>query len=416
MYTFSLEWNLHQTIKVRDSSMSDWNQSERKNSRSWESNDNFQFWPSDPIPLNQSRLLRKRTSAKKKKYHILRVLTWVVFLGGGVVIGLTLAGSEEVAVSKTDAVPNIEVTQLSSPIVGDVDEPVAAVAEAVAPSVVRIDTPTGTGSGIIYDSAGAVVTNAHVVRGAESVEIQLADGTRATGKVLGSDPNVDIAIVQIQENYTFKQASFASLETVRVGQLAVAIGSPFGLEQSVTAGIVSAINRAVPSANIEDGSRTIVEMIQTDAPINPGNSGGALVDRQGRVVGMNTLIRTDGTVEGNLGVGFAIPTDTIFLVTERIINGESLENGFLGISGQNPTIGRAGALIIDVVEDSPASISGLESGDLIIEIDDSPILGMSELAARIRLSSPGTTIEIKIIRNGEQVSLPVTLGTLGSFD
>ena len=396
--------------------MSDWNQSERKNSRSGESNDNFQFWPSDPIPLNQSRLLRKGTSAKKKKYHILRVLTWVVFLGGGVVIGLTLAGSEEVAVSKTDAVPNIEVTQLSSPIVGDVDEPVAAVAEAVAPSVVRIDTPTGTGSGIIYDSAGAVVTNAHVVRGAESVEIQLADGTRATGKVLGSDPNVDIAIVQIQENYTFKQASFASLETVRVGQLAVAIGSPFGLEQSVTAGIVSAINRAVPSANIEDGSRTIVEMIQTDAPINPGNSGGALVDRQGRVVGMNTLIRTDGTVEGNLGVGFAIPTDTIFLVTERIINGESLENGFLGISGQNPTIGRAGALIIDVVEDSPASISGLESGDLIIEIDDSPILGMSELAARIRLSSPGTTIEIKIIRNGEQVSLPVTLGTLGSFD
>ena len=396
--------------------MSDWNQSERKNSRSGEINDNFQFWPSDPIPLNQSRLLRKGTSAKKKKYHILRVLTWVVFLGGGVVIGLTLAGSEEVVVSKTDAVPNIEVTQLSSPIVGDVDEPVAAVAEAVAPSVVRIDTPTGTGSGIIYDSAGAVVTNAHVVRGAESVEIQLADGTRATGKVLGSDPNVDIAIVQIQENYTFKQASFASLETVRVGQLAVAIGSPFGLEQSVTAGIVSAINRAVPSANIEDGSRTIVEMIQTDAPINPGNSGGALVDRQGRVVGMNTLIRTDGTVEGNLGVGFAIPTDTIFLVTERIINGESLENGFLGISGQNPTIGRAGALIIDVVEDSPASISGLESGDLIIEIDDSPILGMSELAARIRLSSPGTTIEIKIIRNGEQVSLPVTLGTLGSFD
>ncbi|MBU97939.1 MAG: trypsin [Acidimicrobiaceae bacterium] len=396
--------------------MSDWNQSERKNSRSGESNDNFQFWPSDPIPLNQSRLLRKGTSAKKKKYHILRVLTWVVFLGGGVVIGLTLAGSEEVAVSRTDAVPNIEVTQLSSPIVGDVDEPVAAVAEAVAPSVVRIDTPTGTGSGIIYDSAGAVVTNAHVVRGAESVEIQLADGTRATGKVLGSDPNVDIAIVQIQENYTFKQASFASLETVRVGQLAVAIGSPFGLEQSVTAGIVSAINRAVPSANIEDGSRTIVEMIQTDAPINPGNSGGALVDRQGRVVGMNTLIRTDGTVEGNLGVGFAIPTDTIFLVTERIINGESLENGFLGISGQNPTIGRAGALIIDVVEDSPASISGLESGDLIIEIDDSPILGMSELAARIRLSSPGTTIEIEIIRNGEQVSLPVTLGTLGSFD
>ena len=175
------------------------------------------------------------------------------------------------------------------------DEPVATVAETVAPSVVRIDTATGTGSGIIYDQNGSVVTNAHVVLGSETVEVQLADGTRATGKVLGSDPAVDIAILQIQENLNFRKATFASLDTVRVGQLAVAIGSPFGLEQSVTAGIVSAVNRAVPTLNIENGSRTVLEMIQTDAPINPGNSGGALVDRQGSiVVGMNTLIRTDG--------------------------------------------------------------------------------------------------------------------------
>tara|TARA_B100000401_G_scaffold347699_1_gene245504 strand:- start:112 stop:507 length:396 start_codon:yes stop_codon:yes gene_type:complete len=130
---------------------------------------------------------------------------------------------------------------------------------------------------------------------------------------------------------------------------------------------------------------------------------------------MNTLIRTDGNVEGNLGVGFAIPTDTIFLVTERLITGESLENGFLGISGQDPTIGRAGALVIEVVNGSPADQSGLQEGDLIIAVDGSPVLGMSELAARIRLTSPGTMVAIDIVRSGEEIVLNVVLGALGSF-
>jgi len=350
---------------------------------------------------------------KRRTSFALLLMACFILLGVGLLVGINIKSemSKPVTSNSLEIETSSLTAQSPTEAIAEVDEPVASVAEAVAPSVVRIDTATGTGSGIIFDEGGMVVTNAHVVQGVESVEIQLADGTRSTGIVLGSDPNVDIAIVQVQGNFVFKQASFASLESVRVGQLAVAIGSPFGLEQSVTAGIVSAINRAVPSLNIEDGSRTIVEMIQTDAPINPGNSGGALVDRQGRVVGMNTLIRTDGTVEGNLGVGFAIPTDTIFLVTERIANGESLENGFLGISGQNPTIGRAGALIIDVVPESPAYESGLEAGDLIIGIDGSPILGMSELAARIRLSSPGTTVEVRVVRNGEQLTFTVTLGT-----
>ena len=155
-------------------------------------------------------------------------------------------------------------------------------------------------------------------------------------------------------------------------------------------------------------------MIQTDAPINPGNSGGALADRQGRVVGMNTSIRTDGIVSGNLGVGFAIPSDTILLVADRIVNGESLDVGFLGVSGQNPALGRAGALIIDVVEDSPAWDGGLMPGDLVVSVDGFPILGMSELAAKIRISSPGTEVEIGVIRNGEEAFFKVILGTLGS--
>ena len=386
--------------------MDQWKQSGRNDSQIGRNETSYPFWPSDQVIPEPDRPVKGGWGNKRRTTFALLLMVCFILLGVGLLVGMNIRSE-----TTEPEISNSLTAQSPTEVIAEVDEPVAAVAEAVAPSVVRIDTATGTGSGIIYDEGGMVVTNAHVVQGAQSVEIQLADGTRSTGVVLGSDPNVDIAIVQVQGNFIFKQATFASLESVRVGQLAVAIGSPFGLEQSVTAGIVSAINRAVPSLNIEDGSRTIVEMIQTDAPINPGNSGGALVDRQGRVVGMNTLIRTDGTVEGNLGVGFAIPTDTIFLVTERIANGESLENGFLGISGQNPTIGRAGALIIDVVPESPAYESGLEAGDLIIGIDGSPILGMSELAARIRLSSPGTTVEVRVVRNGEQLTFTVTLGT-----
>ena len=385
------------------------------------------YWPSDQgAPYSNTarkRTYPKRSGAYRKQNRQSRkylfILGSLLVLVTGMLIGLIInsGGTNQ----ESDTSPYIASQLTISPedvegsSVPTSDEPVASVAETVAPSVVRIDTATGTGSGIIYDQNGSVVTNAHVVLGADTVEIQLADGTRATGKVLGSDPAVDIAIVQIQENLNFRKATFATLDTIRVGQLAVAIGSPFGLEQSVTAGIVSAVNRAVPTLNVENGSRTVLEMIQTDAPINPGNSGGALVDRQGRVVGMNTLIRTDGNVEGNLGVGFAIPTDTIFLVTERIANGLSLENGFLGISGQDPTLGRAGALVIEVVPNSPADQSGLQQGDLIINVDGSSILGMSELAARIRLSSPGTEISLGVFRNGEEISIAVVLGSLGNF-
>lgn len=385
------------------------------------------YWPSDQ-GAPYSSTARKRTYIKRsgtyrnqrresRKY--LFILGSLLVLVTGMLLGLIInsGGSNQVSDTSPDIASQLTISSEDAerPPIPSSDEPVASVAETVAPSVVRIDTATGTGSGIIYDQNGSVVTNAHVVLGADTVEIQLADGTRATGKVLGSDPAVDIAIVQIQENLNFRKAKFATLDTIRVGQLAVAIGSPFGLEQSVTAGIVSAVNRAVPTLNVENGSRTVLEMIQTDAPINPGNSGGALVDRQGRVVGMNTLIRTDGNVEGNLGVGFAIPTDTIFLVTERIAKGLSLENGFLGISGQDPTLGRAGALVIEVVPNSPADQSGLQQGDLIINVDGSPILGMSELAARIRLSSPGTEILLGVLRNGDEISITVVLGSLGNF-
>ncbi len=320
--------------------------------------------------------------------------------------------NEAPAVAETQPAPTA-IPEVAGPVAGDAEEPVAAVAAAVAPAVVRIDTGSGTGSGILYTDEGHLITNAHVVGNADQVTIQLADGTRTEGTVIGTDPAIDIAVVQIDADLDFTVATFAPTSSVETGQLAVAIGSPFGLEQSVTGGYISAVNRAVPSNNVADGSPTVVEMIQTDAPINPGNSGGALADREGRVVGVNTSIRTDGTTQGNLGVGFAIPSDTALLVAGRIINGESLESGFLGISGSDPSTGRPGALVTEVVEGGPAEAGGVESGDLIVSLDGDAVPGMTELAARVRLAAPGTVVDVEVIRNGESVQLSVTLGTLG---
>ena len=324
----------------------------------------------------------------------------------------TASESEAPAVVESQPAPTV-IPEVAGPVAADVDEPVAAVAAAVAPAVVRIDTGTGTGSGIIYTEDGHLITNAHVVGDADEVSVQLADGTRVDGTVIGADPAVDIAVVQIDAGIDFTVATFAPTSSVETGQLAVAIGSPFGLEQSVTGGYISAVNRAVPSTNVADGSATVVEMIQTDAPINPGNSGGALADREGRVVGVNTSIRTDGTTQGNLGVGFAIPSDTALLVAGRIVDGESLESGFLGISGSDPSTGRPGALVTEVVGGGPAEAGGVQAGDLIVSLNGDAVPGMTELAARVRLAAPGTQVEVEVIRNGESVLLAVTLGTLG---
>jgi len=154
-------------------------------------------------------------------------------------------------------------------------------------------------------------------------------------------------------------------------------------------------------------------MIQTDAPINPGNSGGALADRQSRVIGMNPAIRTDGTVAGNVGVGFAIPSDTARLIADRIVSGESLDSGYLGINGQDPALGEPGALVTTVVVGDPAEAAGIQVGDLIVGFNEEIIDSMSELAAEVRLQRPGALIDLRIIRDGAEVSVTVTLGSLG---
>lgn len=289
------------------------------------------------------------------------------------------------------------------PIAGDAVEPVAAAASAVAPAVVLIQHELGQGSGIIYDEAGYILTNAHVVGQFSAVSVQLASGIKVPGTVLGADENTDVAVVKIDSDAEFGVAQLAAESTVQVGQLAVAIGSPFGLEQTVTSGVVSAKGRVVGN----------VAMIQTDAPINPGNSGGALADRQGRVIGMNTSIRTDGS-GGNVGVGFAIPADTAQVIASRIIAGESLDQGFLGITGETPQLGTPGAKVVTVNEGSGAANAGILPDDLITSFNGQPVRSMSDLAAEVRLQQPEATVIVELLRGDERVELSVTLGMLSS--
>lgn len=290
-------------------------------------------------------------------------------------------------------------------------EPVADVADAVSPSIVVIKSEESQGSGVVWDAAnGYIVTNNHVVETSTNVDVEFPDGQAVVGTVIGGDASRDVAVVGVDpdEVNSLVQAVFAPTSEVRVGQLAVAIGGPFGLDQSVTAGVVSAINRVLLEGGSDPENPSPVEMIQTDAPINPGNSGGALADRWGRVIGINTQIRTAGA-GGNIGVGFAIPSDTIVLIARRIVNGESLDVGFLGIQGETPTDGSPGALVTSVVDGSPADDSGIKAGDLIVAVNGKEIFSMEDLAAEIKLFRPGEAVDVLVLRDGIRMTVRAIL-------
>jgi putative serine protease PepD len=282
-------------------------------------------------------------------------------------------------------------------------EPVADVAAAVQPSVVQIETRGGLGSGVVYNRDGGILTAAHVVNGSSHVTVRLRDGTRVRGRVVGADDATDVAVVKVARA-DLKPATLAVNVPLRVGQLAVAIGSPFGLEQTVTAGVVSAVDRSIVTNN----GAGAANMIQTDAPINPGNSGGALVDRDGRVIGINDAIRSRSGV--NAGVGFAIPIDTAVHVADALVRGRTPSIGFIGISGTDPTAGTAGALVTDVQAGGPASAAGIRAGDLITAFDGQPITGMVNLAAKVRMTRPGVTVTLDVKRDGRALRVDVEIG------
>ena len=354
-----------------------------------------------------------------RRKNVLKLLVAFFLLATGLVLGglfVYLSDDEPLATSQ------ITFQLGETPVQNPGEEPVVEVAKAVSPSVVLVEIPTlGQGSGIILDADGHIATNGHVVDDAESVLITLPNGRKIEANVIGSDIRRDVAVVKLLETVEdLTPATFAPSDDIQVGQLAVAVGSPFDLSQTVTSGIVSALGRVVSSYGCEVGGFNSAECagistIQTDAPINPGNSGGPLADRYGRVIGMNTLIYTDGIVEGNVGVGFALPSDTVVLVAQRLIEGEPVGTAWLGIRGESPDDGRGGAIIVDLTQGSPADRAGLEVGDLIVASEGRPILTMESLRADIQLRLPGMTITLDYERNNELFSTEVTLGDLDKF-
>ena len=281
-------------------------------------------------------------------------------------------------------------------------EPVAAAAAAITPAVVRLDTGAGTGSGVIYDADGYILTAAHVIGSANSVAVRFADGSSTTGTVLGSDDTTDVAVVEIDPALVPAVAELAVGADLTVGQTAVAVGSPFRLDQTVTSGIISAVDRIVNS----------VSMVQTDAAINPGNSGGPLVDLDARVLGINDVIFTNSN--DNAGVGFAISIDLAKIVADQITSGQDVSLALLGVSvGSSPT-GDAGGLVQSVGEGSAAAGAGIEVGDLIIAVDGDPIRDSEELRAEVITRAPGTVVSIELIRGDERLALDVALGSIST--
>ncbi len=279
-------------------------------------------------------------------------------------------------------------------------EPVADAAEVILPSVVFIQTPAGFGSGVVYRSDGYIITAAHVVGANQSVLIRFADGSQSRAEVIGAVAEVDIAVLKVDRG-DLPPAIFAA-EKPRVGQMAVAVGSPWGLAQTVTAGIISAVDQTTCSGEI------CAAMVQTDAAINPGNSGGALIDRTGAVVGINVSILTQSGA--NDGVGFAVPSAMAVAYADAIIAGEALETAFLGVRIANSTGERAGAVITEIFADTGAENAGLRINDLVVAVAGVPILNGADLQAQIRTHRPGATIDLLVVRDGEQVTVTVTLG------
>ena len=328
------------------------------------------------------------------------VVAALLFTGVGFGGALALdddGGGGKDATSVTTAVP---------PLNGDAEEPVAAVAESLSPAVVQIETSDGLGSGFVYDDEGRILTAAHVLGDADEVKVRLADGTSLDGEVVGTDPGTDVAVVQVDPSEEdLEIAPLALGVDVEVGQLAVAIGSPFGLDQTVTSGIISAVGRTVETPG------GAIPMIQTDAPINPGNSGGALADRRGRIIGINDSIATEGG--GNVGVGFAIPIDTAKAVADKLVSGGEVDSGFLGVSTAEVRSGDGGAAVVQISEGSPAAAAGFEKGDVITAIDGDRIESVTDLVATVRAHAPGETITVTFERDGETKEVEVTLSKAG---
>ncbi|MEV4271804.1 S1C family serine protease [Micromonospora aurantiaca (nom. illeg.)] len=304
-------------------------------------------------------------------------------------------------------------TYSAAPVINSADLP--KIAASVQDSIVTIMTNSGEGSGVILSADGFVLTNNHVVAGAggDTVRVVFADGKSASAKIVGTDPKTDLAVVQASGVSNLKAAKFGDSDAMQVGDQVLALGSPLGLQGSVTAGILSARDRTIQAGeggqqNPQQGASSISGLLQTDAPINPGNSGGALVNTRGEVIGINTAIATAGQGStGNIGVGFAIPSNKAKNVAEKLQRGEKISHPSLGVSVNGAEDG--GALVAAVTPGSPAEKAGIQRGDVITKFGDKVINDSNDLVGAVQAGKVGDRVEVQYKRNGSTENATVTL-------
>jgi putative serine protease PepD len=339
----------------------------------------------------------------------LRVVAAVAVVAAAIAGGAFAAGALLHDDAKVQPLPAVS----GKPVAPDKGQSRAGkIYDQASPAVVSIRTDVGSGTGFLIDRKGTLVTNAHVVGSASRVVVKFGtDGRSIDGEVKGSDASSDLAVVTIDPGSAPRNAKplqFADSRQVRVGDTAIAIGNPFGLDRTATEGIVSGIGRSIKAPN----GFSIDEVIQTDAPINPGNSGGPLLDETGRVMGINSQIATaGGTSQGNVGIGFAVPSNTVREVVPRLENGDRIARPYLGVETTDPTDPNApaGAEVTSVVPGGPADSAGLDPGDVITEVAGEAVQGSSDVSRIVSAKQPGDHVDIRVDRSGQDVTLGATL-------
>jgi S1-C subfamily serine protease len=357
---------------------------------------------------------RSLRTAERRKTRLLAPL-FAAIVAGAVVAGISLATNP--TASNRDSTPSIKISSTAAALTRGAPAGLALqsafvkVVQTVSPEVVQIEDQQGLGSGIVLDAAGDIVTNNHVVSGASSFTVTTSAGKQYPARLVGSFPPDDLAVIKVSGAH-LKPATFADSSKLNVGDLAIAIGNPLGLRSSVTEGIVSAFRQAVPE---QGGSVTLPSVIQTSAAINPGNSGGALVDIEGRVIGIPTLAATDPQLGGGSapGIGFAIPSNLVTDVAGQILAHGKVVNShraFLGIR-VGETNGN-GVIVGAVTAGGAAANAGMRVGDVIVSVDVAPTPTLGVLSAVLAELKPGQEVPVVVRhQNGSKATLNVKLGT-----
>ena len=313
------------------------------------------------------------------------------------------AGATAGVVAVVATKPHSTTTTVTTTAAGSPASSASQIYSRVKQGVVEITTGSGEGTGFVLSKSGDIVTNEHVVAGANTVKVVFADGGTATGKVVGADASSDVAVVHVgSTSEKLSPLTFADSDHVQVGDPVLAIGSPFGLQGTLTSGVVSALNRTISSPS----NYSISGALQTDAAINPGNSGGPLLDAAGHVVGMNAQIESSSNA--NNGVGFAISSNTVQRIAEQLAAGHTPRHAYRGVALDDAA---GGAKIAAVSSGGPAARAGLKSGDVIVAIDGTSIANGDAAVAAINAASPGDHLKITVERGGKRTTVDATLAT-----